>query len=515
MKRLASFLVIIILSVSLLSSALAANTAIVTKPAGAKGSTVRMRQKPDGKVLANIPFGTEVEVLDNQGEWMKISFDGQTGWMMSEYLSLSNSTLDWRQAYAFMLDDIMFEFPDYQYNLNYALYDIDENDIPEMFVKVGTCEADYSYRVFTMSEESSDIELIDTLPASHASICGIQAKNAFLLWGGHMGYEWISQITLSNSRFAEMRIFDAEVENYHELEPIATYEMDDRSGLNWSGDPAENNQQILDYYSKPINAINETPETAIETVAEVETTDNCADFVLIEETEYSEMGELRCKETQLYGTDGKKICTIFTNSYADEVKKDREKLGLSTAPFGFTISYEYSYSDYPDSGHISGKTVNGESMGGYYLYLHDYYGNMLVQESYDEYGALEETRKWTYYDNNEIRSFSRYGKNSTLWSEEYTYEYNSMGQKVLQRTHMKYYAEGGELHNENQNIVTTYEYDRNGYLIRENYKATASNHYSIEYDYEFDNYGNLIKKTIYKDGQLESWTEYKYQKLVH
>lgn len=94
MKRLASFLVIIILSVSLLSSALAANTAIVTKPAGAKGSTVRMRQKPDGKVLANIPFGTEVEVLDNQGEWMKISFDGQTGWMMSEFLSLTNSESD-------------------------------------------------------------------------------------------------------------------------------------------------------------------------------------------------------------------------------------------------------------------------------------------------------------------------------------------------------------------------------------------------------------------------------------
>ena len=94
MKRLASFLVIIILSVSLLSSALAANTAIVTKPAGAKGSTVRMRQKPDGKVLVNIPFGTEVEVLDNQGEWMQISFDGRTGWMMSEFLSLSNSESD-------------------------------------------------------------------------------------------------------------------------------------------------------------------------------------------------------------------------------------------------------------------------------------------------------------------------------------------------------------------------------------------------------------------------------------
>ena len=92
MKRFVSFFMLILFSVSLLSSSFAAETAVVVRPAGTKGNTVRMRQKPDGKVLVNIPFDTEVEVLDNQGEWMKISFDGRTGWMKSEFLSVSSPT---------------------------------------------------------------------------------------------------------------------------------------------------------------------------------------------------------------------------------------------------------------------------------------------------------------------------------------------------------------------------------------------------------------------------------------
>ena len=44
MKRLVSLLMIILLLASLFSSAFAADTAIVTKLAGTKGSTVRMRQ---------------------------------------------------------------------------------------------------------------------------------------------------------------------------------------------------------------------------------------------------------------------------------------------------------------------------------------------------------------------------------------------------------------------------------------------------------------------------------------
>lgn len=92
MKRFVGLLVIIMFFSSLFSFACADDVAIVTKPAGAKGNTVKMRREPGGKVLVNIPFGTEVEVLDVQGEWMQISYDGRIGWMKSEFLSLITPT---------------------------------------------------------------------------------------------------------------------------------------------------------------------------------------------------------------------------------------------------------------------------------------------------------------------------------------------------------------------------------------------------------------------------------------
>lgn len=171
-------------------------------------------------------------------------------------------TGNWKADYADVLDNVMIEFPNYQYSCNYVIYDIDENGVPEMFVKVGTCEADYEYRVFTMSDEALGVVLIDTLPAGHASICGIQTKGAFLLWGGHQGYEWISKVTLKNNSFTEERIFDAEVVNYHELESLIAYEVNDRTGLNWSTNPSDNNQQSLDNYSMDDNVIPEPDITS-------------------------------------------------------------------------------------------------------------------------------------------------------------------------------------------------------------------------------------------------------------
>ena len=169
---------------------------------------------------------------------------------------------DWKAEYDKVLDNIIIEFPDYQYWRHYTLYDIDENGTPEMFVKVGTCEADYEFRVFTMSEDTYDVKLIETLPAGHTSVCGIQTKGAFLLHGAHQGYEWIYKVTMVNNNLVQEVIFDAEVVNYHELESLSFYEASDRTGLNWSANPSENNQQILDNYTMEDNIIPEPDITS-------------------------------------------------------------------------------------------------------------------------------------------------------------------------------------------------------------------------------------------------------------
>ena len=60
-------------------------TAIVTADSG---RTVNLRAKPDMKstIIARVAIGEAVTVLDELGEWAKVSFSGKSGYMMDKYL---------------------------------------------------------------------------------------------------------------------------------------------------------------------------------------------------------------------------------------------------------------------------------------------------------------------------------------------------------------------------------------------------------------------------------------------
>lgn len=60
----------------------------VVLPQGANGTTVNLRQGPskDKSVVAKVPVGTEVQVVDDKGTWCEVNSNGQYGWMMSNYL---------------------------------------------------------------------------------------------------------------------------------------------------------------------------------------------------------------------------------------------------------------------------------------------------------------------------------------------------------------------------------------------------------------------------------------------
>lgn len=52
------------------------------------GGSVRMRARPNNTsvILANIPLDTEIDVLQQSGEWSEIKYQGMLGWMMSRFL---------------------------------------------------------------------------------------------------------------------------------------------------------------------------------------------------------------------------------------------------------------------------------------------------------------------------------------------------------------------------------------------------------------------------------------------
>ena len=57
------------------------------------GSTVRLRKTASTKaiVIANVPIGATVGVLDKQGPWWQITHAGKTGWMMADFLKQGTS----------------------------------------------------------------------------------------------------------------------------------------------------------------------------------------------------------------------------------------------------------------------------------------------------------------------------------------------------------------------------------------------------------------------------------------
>ena len=56
-----------------------------------KGS-LNLRATPGGKILVQIPYGTQLEA-QSEGEWSKVEYNGKTGYVKTEFLSISNNKI--------------------------------------------------------------------------------------------------------------------------------------------------------------------------------------------------------------------------------------------------------------------------------------------------------------------------------------------------------------------------------------------------------------------------------------
>lgn len=59
------------------------------------GGTLNLRAMPatSSSILARIPNGTSVTIIEEEGEWSKIQYQGTIGYVMSKFLATSNSSL--------------------------------------------------------------------------------------------------------------------------------------------------------------------------------------------------------------------------------------------------------------------------------------------------------------------------------------------------------------------------------------------------------------------------------------
>ena len=154
-------------------------------------------------------------------------------------------TLSWTEGYAQLLQKLRQDDP--MPSREYCLYDINGDNIPEFFYKTGSCEADFMIHLYAMSDY--DTEMIATLSGSHSGLCGLSGQNACLLVYGIQGHEQIIKLTFTGTHLHQETIYEAFGEEYHDFSYLPLYNVEQREGLHWDGNPEDQNQAALDNYN--------------------------------------------------------------------------------------------------------------------------------------------------------------------------------------------------------------------------------------------------------------------------
>ena len=131
----------------------------------------------------------------------------------------SVSTQNVKRAYIKKVNSLV----GYEYD-GYFLTDITGDGIPELWVKYGTCEADYMLDVYTYT--SSGLKRILRTGAGHTGYYGYPNGKYVIAQMAHMGYEVLSRITYSGGKLHEKKYYESpgEVDDYTQLkEPYFEY----------------------------------------------------------------------------------------------------------------------------------------------------------------------------------------------------------------------------------------------------------------------------------------------------
>ena len=101
----------------------------------------------------------------------------------------------------------------------YYLYDIDKDEIPELFVQYGSTAVNTRVQVYTYSD--GKIRHIDGNSISNEGLYAYPSGNGIMLMYSHMGHDEYTLLSLNNNEFSSERLYvtDIESEDYKFKEP--------------------------------------------------------------------------------------------------------------------------------------------------------------------------------------------------------------------------------------------------------------------------------------------------------
>lgn len=140
----------------------------------------------------------------------------------------SNILNDVYKAYKEQLKNYNNEYDEYYY-ATYMLYDIDGNDVPELIIMSGTCEADYMFDFYSYN---NGIVSCGTVGAGHSGLAIPNDSNGLWLCYQQMGYKSRWLITLKDYKIHQTVLFQGREDDETEiLNYLEQYEISDTSPL--------------------------------------------------------------------------------------------------------------------------------------------------------------------------------------------------------------------------------------------------------------------------------------------
>lgn len=188
------------------------------------------------------------------------------------------------KAYVKQLEEVT----SYEVVSRYAIYDIDNNGIPDLIYREGAGEGGAYFRFYTYTDK---IELINSLSASHASLAIPLSGSGLILLRGHRGYCYVSRITYSKDvGFTEKELINYEIsadQNYDDY--FRAYAGTYLYTLEQIDEPAISELVKLGY-NKYLDSIGVTPKKvgSTESYEESETYVEMNDYTEAEVNNYSE-----------------------------------------------------------------------------------------------------------------------------------------------------------------------------------------------------------------------------------
>jgi hypothetical protein len=135
------------------------------------------------------------------------------------------------------------EFDGYLSTCSYLLYDINQDQIPELVLNLGATEETSQYRFYTIIDgEATLLKIVDTIPSV---LCGYELGKGMIIYGAYQSSEHISVIKMVNDSLSVELVADHPMGNTHSFAHLPTYALIDPAGLNWESNPTDFNDIAL------------------------------------------------------------------------------------------------------------------------------------------------------------------------------------------------------------------------------------------------------------------------------